>query len=72
MSPRHEWEAAVIGPNRVKNRYANILPFDSTRVKLLPDEDDESSDYINANYMPVHTPSLPDIIAHMSYYFFLV
>ena len=53
VSPKHDWESAVIGPNRIKNRYANILPFDHTRVKLLPDEDDEASDYINANYMPV-------------------
>ena len=29
------------------------LPVDQSRVKLLPIEDDESSDYINANYMPV-------------------
>ncbi|KAI0234523.1 Receptor-type tyrosine-protein phosphatase beta, partial [Lamellibrachia satsuma] len=28
------------------------LPVDLSRVKLLPIEDDESSDYINANYMP--------------------
>lgn len=26
---------------------------DHSRVKLLPTEDDEGSDYINANYMPV-------------------
>ena len=31
-----------------------FLPDDHSRVKLLPTEDDEEgSDYINANYMPV-------------------
>ncbi|CAL9682662.1 unnamed protein product [Knipowitschia caucasica] len=38
--------------NRGKNRYNNILPYDSTRVKLSYLEDDPCSDYINASYMP--------------------
>jgi len=42
---------AELPANRVKNRYINILPFDDTRVKLLPVEDDEGSDYINGNFM---------------------
>ena len=32
-----------------------IFPVDHSRVKLLPADDDECSDYINANYMPVST-----------------
>lgn len=56
LSARHEWSAAEMAENRVKNRYTNILPFDQTRVKLLPCDDDRGSDYINANYMPVSTP----------------
>lgn len=38
--------------NRTKNRYGNIKPYDITRVKLLPVEDEEGADYINANWMP--------------------
>uniref|UniRef100_A0AAY5K948 protein-tyrosine-phosphatase n=1 Tax=Esox lucius TaxID=8010 RepID=A0AAY5K948_ESOLU len=38
--------------NRGKNRYNNILPYDSTRVKLSFQEDDPCSDFINASYIP--------------------
>lgn len=34
-----------------------VLAVDHSRVKLLPTEDDETGDYINANYMPVSLPS---------------
>ncbi|XP_053546440.1 LOW QUALITY PROTEIN: tyrosine-protein phosphatase non-receptor type 11-like [Bombina bombina] len=38
--------------NKSKNRYKNILPFDTTRVALLhADESVPGSDYINANYI---------------------
>jgi len=37
--------------NRDKNRYTNILPCDTTRVKLSPLEGVEGSDYINANFI---------------------
>ncbi|XP_067111009.1 LOW QUALITY PROTEIN: receptor-type tyrosine-protein phosphatase beta-like [Osmerus mordax] len=45
-------EAARLPENRGKNRYNNILPYDSTRVKLSFLEDDPSSDYVNASYIP--------------------
>ncbi|XP_067248539.1 receptor-type tyrosine-protein phosphatase beta isoform X3 [Chanodichthys erythropterus] len=44
--------AARLLGNRSKNRYNNILPYDSTRVRLSCLEDDPCSDYINANYIP--------------------
>ncbi|CAM1318251.1 Uncharacterised protein g6905 [Pycnogonum litorale] len=43
--------AADLPVNRPKNRFTNILPYDHSRVKLLPTDDEEGSDYINANYM---------------------
>ncbi|XP_051544635.1 LOW QUALITY PROTEIN: receptor-type tyrosine-protein phosphatase beta-like [Myxocyprinus asiaticus] len=38
--------------NRSKNRYNNILPYDSSRVRLSCLEDNPCSDFINANYIP--------------------
>ncbi|XP_076078308.1 receptor-type tyrosine-protein phosphatase eta-like isoform X1 [Mytilus galloprovincialis] len=52
MAPMHPTEAAVQQEARTKNRYSNILPFDHSRVKLLPLDDEDGSDYINANYIP--------------------
>lgn len=39
--------------NRPKNRFTNILPYDHSRFKLQPVDDEEGSDYVNANYVPV-------------------
>ncbi|XP_067906520.1 receptor-type tyrosine-protein phosphatase beta isoform X2 [Heterodontus francisci] len=46
------FDTALLPENRGKNRYNNILPYDSTRVKLTYIDDDPCSDYINASYIP--------------------
>ncbi|KAL0839964.1 hypothetical protein ABMA28_016572 [Loxostege sticticalis] len=46
--------AADLPCNRPKNRFTNILPYDHSRYKLQPVDDEEGSDYINANYVPGH------------------
>ncbi|XP_074533307.1 receptor-type tyrosine-protein phosphatase beta [Halichoeres trimaculatus] len=38
--------------NKPKNRYNNVLPYDSSRVKLSIIHGSPHDDYINANYMP--------------------
>ncbi|KAM8750634.1 receptor-type tyrosine-protein phosphatase beta-like isoform 10-T10 [Acanthopagrus schlegelii] len=38
--------------NKPKNRYNNVLPYDSSRVKLSIIHGNPYDDYINANYMP--------------------
>ncbi|XP_047492144.1 tyrosine-protein phosphatase 10D-like isoform X1 [Penaeus chinensis] len=44
--------AAYMSVNRPKNRFTNILPYDHSRFKLQPTDDEEGSDYVNANYVP--------------------
>ncbi|CAI4232543.1 unnamed protein product [Auanema sp. JU1783] len=46
------YHASDLPVNRAKNRFTNILPFDHSRVKLINVDDEDGSDYINANYMP--------------------
>uniref|UniRef100_A0A8C6SXT1 protein-tyrosine-phosphatase n=2 Tax=Neogobius melanostomus TaxID=47308 RepID=A0A8C6SXT1_9GOBI len=51
LYPRKEGQKAE---NKSKNRYKNILPFDTTRVEIREtDPDIPGSDYINANYIQV-------------------
>lgn len=55
--------AADLPVNRPKNRFTNILPYDHSRVKLMPSDDEEGSDYINANYIPVSKNCLIFVLA---------
>uniref|UniRef100_A0A674BUL0 protein-tyrosine-phosphatase n=1 Tax=Salmo trutta TaxID=8032 RepID=A0A674BUL0_SALTR len=55
LYPRKEGQRAE---NKSKNRYKNILPFDTTRVEIREaDTDVPGSDYINANYIRVNPDS---------------
>ena len=49
--------AAEAPVNRAKNRFTNILPYDHSRVKLVEVDEEDGSDYINANFMPVSCSS---------------
>jgi protein tyrosine phosphatase len=55
LSAKNTNITAELPDNRSKNRYTDILPYDNSRVKLIPDSDvaeGDCSDYINASYMP--------------------
>jgi len=43
--------SALQSANKGKNRYLNILPYDTTRVRLSQIENNSSTDYINANWV---------------------
>ncbi|XP_044179418.1 receptor-type tyrosine-protein phosphatase S-like isoform X11 [Acropora millepora] len=45
------FKSATLNCNAAKNRYANILPFESTRVHLKMRPGEMGSDYINANFI---------------------
>jgi len=45
------WDASTADANKAKNRYANVVAYDHSRVVLEPLDGVEGSDYINANYM---------------------
>ncbi|XP_054454958.1 receptor-type tyrosine-protein phosphatase H-like isoform X2 [Anoplopoma fimbria] len=47
-------EAALLPQNKARNRFTNILPYDWCRVMLTTSNPNETSDYINASYMPGH------------------
>ncbi|XP_077123394.1 receptor-type tyrosine-protein phosphatase O isoform X2 [Ranitomeya variabilis] len=49
--------AADLPVNRCKNRYTNILPYDFSRVQLVTTEEEDSADYINANFIPGYNSS---------------
>ncbi|CAL8307253.1 unnamed protein product [Lota lota] len=45
------WEHSNLDVNKPKNRYANVIAYDHSRVVLTPMDGVPGSDYINANYM---------------------
>ncbi|KAL1006411.1 hypothetical protein UPYG_G00072040 [Umbra pygmaea] len=52
------WDSAKKDENRMKNRYGNIIAYDHSRVRLQAMEGEQSSDYINANYVDgYHRPN---------------
>ncbi|XP_077955154.1 receptor-type tyrosine-protein phosphatase S isoform X10 [Gasterosteus aculeatus] len=50
-SQQFTWEHSNLEVNKPKNRYANVIAYDHTRVVLAPIEGVLGSDYINANYV---------------------
>jgi len=52
------WEASNLDVNKPKNRYANVIAYDHSRVRLQPlDGLTPGTDYINANYLDAYCRS---------------
>ena len=45
------WDASNLDINKPKNRYANVIAYDHSRVVLQSLDGVPGSDYINANFM---------------------
>ncbi|XP_060934461.1 protein tyrosine phosphatase receptor type Fa isoform X6 [Limanda limanda] len=45
------WEHSNLEVNKPKNRYANVIAYDHSRVILTPVDGVPGSDYVNANYI---------------------
>ncbi|XP_057181735.1 receptor-type tyrosine-protein phosphatase S isoform X14 [Triplophysa rosa] len=45
------WEHSNLEVNKPKNRYANVIAYDHSRVILAPIEGIAGSDYLNSNYI---------------------
>lgn len=45
------WEASNLEVNKSKNRYANVIAYDHSRICLQPLDGIPGSDYINANFI---------------------
>jgi netrin-G3 ligand len=54
VRPHYLFTAAIIAANKRKNRYANTLPLDDTRVPLVVQVAVNGSDYINASYIDAY------------------
>ncbi|XP_014676014.1 PREDICTED: receptor-type tyrosine-protein phosphatase F-like isoform X2 [Priapulus caudatus] len=53
VSPLFPTQVAELNINKPKNRYQHIgLPFDNSRVQLIPLTTEPGSDYINASFIP--------------------
>ncbi|ELU04626.1 hypothetical protein CAPTEDRAFT_173573 [Capitella teleta] len=47
-------EVARRPENKLRNRYGNIVAYDHTRVKLMEEDPETGSDYINANFIDAY------------------
>src|SRR5260221_3994939 len=49
-SQQFTWDNSNLEVNKPKNRYANVIAYDHSRVMLQPIDVQPGSDYINANF----------------------
>lgn len=52
-----------------KNRYANVVPYPETRVHLKRLNDDEKTEYINANFVKVSLLMIEEVTQFINTHF---
>ncbi|XP_057313832.1 tyrosine-protein phosphatase Lar-like [Hydractinia symbiolongicarpus] len=63
MERLHDCEVGLMSQNKDKNRYLNVTAYDHTRVVLQEITGEETSDYINANYIQNYSGEVEYIAA---------
>ena len=71
LPPSASCQVASKNANANKNRYKNILPYDSDRVLLNEQPGDPFSDYINASYVDGFDHKREFIAAQVSFSTFI-
>jgi len=61
------WDNSSMNVNKPKNRYANVIAYDHSRVVLQPVDGVPGSDYINANYCDGYRKQNGYIATQVSY-----
>jgi len=61
------WDTASMDVNKPKNRYANVIAYDHSRVSLQSLDGIYGSDYINASYMDGYNKHNAYVSTQVSY-----
>ena len=64
------WDNSSMEVNKPKNRYANVIAYDHSRVVLQPADGIPGSDYINANYCDGYRKQNAYIATQVIHYLF--
>lgn len=66
------WDHSNMEVNKPKNRYANVIAYDHSRVVLQPIEGIPGSDYINANYCDGYRKHNAYVATQVSLYILMI
>lgn len=65
--PGEDCNTALLPENRDKNRFVDVLPYDSSRVELVPTKENNTG-YINASHVKVRDARRCLIVVHKTFW----